>query len=143
MTAITLAAAANNITAAADRLNTDDVAAMVGATYRQVDYWTRLGVLRPTQAYRGSGTPRVWSPLDLRVAAVVAQLRRLGAEVDTIREAAAWLYDNLDRVTGGWIILTPLRLFPTPTVEHVDDLAHAETHVGGGAWVVPIPEPIG
>ncbi|MGH9285464.1 MAG: MerR family transcriptional regulator, partial [Acidimicrobiales bacterium] len=42
------------------------VCAIVGITYRQLDYWARTGLLRPSIAEaRGSGTQRRYSYRDL------------------------------------------------------------------------------
>lgn len=64
------------------------VADLAGITYRQLDHWTRLGLVRPSiDAVTGSGHHRRWSSHDvavLRVLATVAgrvPLNRLGALV--------------------------------------------------------------
>lgn len=127
------------------RLTTDELARLVGATYRQVDYWVRHGYLTPDRAQPGSGVARIWTPEDLRVAGVVAQLRRMGAAADAVKAAARWLYtvEDLPAVDAGWLVLTPLRLFPEPAVDVVATLDGLERLVGAGAWVVPIPDLIG
>lgn len=60
---------------------TPEVARLVGASYRQVDYWCRTGVLSPLNNGRGSGGGRVrlWTLDEIAVAAVVADLSALGA----------------------------------------------------------------
>lgn len=44
-----------------------------GATYRQIDYWTRAGVIRPTVPADGSGSLRGWSDEDVVVLTALAR----------------------------------------------------------------------
>jgi DNA-binding transcriptional MerR regulator len=49
-----------------------EVCRLTGVTYRQLDYWTRIGLIRPSFAQaHGSGTQRRWSPTD------IARIRRI------------------------------------------------------------------
>ena len=54
----------------------------LGITYRQLDYWTRCGYLRPGQRANmrgdGIGYAREWSESELTVAAAMGRLIRLG-----------------------------------------------------------------
>jgi hypothetical protein len=43
-------------------LSTAEAAIRSGASYRQLDYWTRTGLVSPAVDSPGSGTPRRWSP---------------------------------------------------------------------------------
>jgi len=47
-------------------------------SYRQVDYWVRVGLLHPTNPLPGSGGVRSWSPGEVAVARVMARLVRVG-----------------------------------------------------------------
>lgn len=64
-----------------------------GATYRQIDHWTRLGILTPGGAGQGSGHSRVWSLRDLHTAATIIRLCDAGLTLATARRAAdeAWV----------------------------------------------------
>lgn len=64
-----------------------------GISYRQLDYWTRRGVLSPIARPEDatSGTPRPFDELEVRVVHVLAALRALGASLDVLREVAAQL----------------------------------------------------
>lgn len=42
-------------------LSSFDVCALTGATYRQLDVWTRKGYVVPAQPATGSGSQRRWS----------------------------------------------------------------------------------
>jgi hypothetical protein len=48
--------------------------AHVGVSYRRLDYWARMGYLRPHGEGCGSGRRRAWSEPELRVASVMARL---------------------------------------------------------------------
>lgn len=68
------------------------VCTVAGITYRQLDYWARTGVLRPTVAEaRGSGTQRLYSLADVHVATAVAELVRCGMPPSRLGDVAAQL----------------------------------------------------
>lgn len=50
---------------------TAQVARLTGASYRQLDYWSRSGWITGTPAYVGSGFPRRWTPQDIERATVL------------------------------------------------------------------------
>jgi DNA-binding transcriptional MerR regulator len=51
----------------------------LGLSERKLDYWTRIGVLRPAgDSHPGHGRSRQWTPAEVQVARLVIQLRRLG-----------------------------------------------------------------
>jgi DNA-binding transcriptional MerR regulator len=50
-------------------------------SYRQLDYWSRSGYLRPVQAKPGSGTDRAWPEAEIRVANMMARLLTAGLEL--------------------------------------------------------------
>lgn len=61
-----------------------------GVTYRQLDYWTRQGVLRPAVlGAAGPGSQRRWSAHDLVAIAAVARLRDLGGGTRVMTSLAA------------------------------------------------------
>jgi DNA-binding transcriptional MerR regulator len=72
--------------------STQAVADMIGASYRQLDYWVRTGVVdRPAVGNRrvedGSGTRRRWAAEQVPTLLLVARLRDLGATDEHIRDA--------------------------------------------------------
>ncbi|MGH9101463.1 MAG: MerR family transcriptional regulator [Acidimicrobiales bacterium] len=72
------------------------VCSIVGITYRQLDYWARTGLLRPSLAEaRGSGTQRRYSYGDLIELKVIKQLLDSGVSLQTARRAIQCLRDNL------------------------------------------------
>jgi len=73
------------------------VCAVVGITYRQLDYWDRTGLLGPSmQAASGSGTQRLYSFNDIVTLRVVKRLKDAGASLNKIRQA----FDQLDAEVG-------------------------------------------
>lgn len=56
---------------------------LAGCTYRQLDYWTRQGVLTPSTV-RG-GSERCWSERELVAVAACARLAALGATCPVMR----------------------------------------------------------
>jgi DNA-binding transcriptional MerR regulator len=49
-----------------------------GATYRQLDYWIKLGYLKPDNAKDGSGSQRTWNGTEVAVAHLMIRLLRVG-----------------------------------------------------------------
>jgi DNA-binding transcriptional MerR regulator len=71
----------------ADVFTTMQVVARTGATYRQVDYWSRTGLCVPSIAEAGgSGTQRLYSADDLWRVAVCKALLDGGMSLTAVRE---------------------------------------------------------
>ena len=72
------------------------VCKMIGITYRQLDYWARTGLLRPSVAdARGSGSKRLYSYRDLLELKVIKQLLDAGVSLQSARRAVDCLRQNL------------------------------------------------
>jgi len=72
------------------------VCAIVGITYRQLDYWARTDLVRPSLAdARGSGTQRRYSYRDLVRLKVVKSLLDAGVKLQAARKAIEYLRDDL------------------------------------------------
>ena len=71
--------------------------AELGITYRQLDYWTRNGLLRPERrpnaagAYAGSGVWRRWPEAEVEIARRMGVLTRAGV---TVALAAAFARES-------------------------------------------------
>jgi DNA-binding transcriptional MerR regulator len=64
------------------------VCSIVGITYRQLDYWARTNLLKPSLAdARGSGTQRVYSYTDLLKLKVIKRLLDEGLSLQKARSA--------------------------------------------------------
>jgi DNA-binding transcriptional MerR regulator len=73
-----------------------EVCRVVGITYRQLDYWARTDLVRPSLAdARGSGTQRRYSYRDLVRLKVVKSLLDAGVKLQTARKAIEYLRDDL------------------------------------------------
>ena len=75
-----------------DRLTPAEVCQRTGATYRQLDYWCRRGWLNPGRvgySVNGSGSPRDWTPGEIRRARIMARLVRAGLNPAVAAEVAS------------------------------------------------------
>jgi DNA-binding transcriptional MerR regulator/predicted RNase H-like HicB family nuclease len=64
----------------------------VGITYRQLDYWDKTGLVRPSiKQARGKGSRRVYSFEDLVELRVIAQLLGIGVPLLAVRKAARYV----------------------------------------------------
>ena len=71
---------------------------IVGISYRQLDYWARTDLVRPTLAdARGSGSRRRYSYRDLLELKLVKTLLDAGIKLESIRGAFGYLRDRLPR----------------------------------------------
>lgn len=71
---------------------------IVGVTYRQLDYWTRTGLITPSlQPAQGSGTQREYSFNDLLQLKVIKSLIEAGASLQKVRSAIDYLRDHVDQ----------------------------------------------
>lgn len=72
------------------------VCRIVGITYRQLDYWARTDLIRPSIAdARGSGTQRRYSYRDLVELKVIKKLLDGGISLQSARRAIEYLRTNL------------------------------------------------
>jgi len=70
--------------------------AIVGITYRQLDYWARTGLVRPElRDAKGSGTQRLYSFTDLVHLRVIKNLLDTGVALPKIRRAIRYIADEL------------------------------------------------
>ncbi len=72
------------------------VCSLVGITYRQLDYWARTGLIKPSvQSAQGSGTQRRYSFSDIVQLKVVKRLLDAGMSLKKIRSAMLILAEQL------------------------------------------------
>jgi len=97
----------------ADGFRGPQVCSLVGITYRQLDYWARTGLLRPSIAdARGSGTQRRYSYTDVVELKVIKQLLDAGISLQRARRAVECLRGGL----GGDLASANLVLVGTDSV---------------------------
>lgn len=71
-------------------------AEVVGITYRQLDYWARTDLIRPSLAdAAGSGSRRKYSYKDLLELKVIKRLLDAGIKLESIRDAFDYLREQL------------------------------------------------
>lgn len=71
-------------------------AEIVGITYRQLDYWARTNLVRPSLAdANGSGSRRRYSYRDLLELKVIKNLLDAGIKLESIRDVFSYLREQL------------------------------------------------
>src|SRR6186713_3337320 len=85
-----------------------EAADIVGITYRQLDYWARTDLIRPTLAdAKGSGSRRRYSYRDLLELKVIKSLLDAGIRLESVREAFTYLRNNLgEEVTSAKLVIS-------------------------------------
>src|SRR4051812_46358980 len=86
------------------------VCKIVGITYRQLDYWARTDLIRPSIAdAKGSGTQRRYSYSDLVELKVIKSLLDAGVSLQLSRKGIEYLRDNLgdDLATASLVMNGP------------------------------------
>jgi DNA-binding transcriptional MerR regulator len=82
-------------------------AEIVGITYRQLDYWARTDLVRPSlEDAKGSGSRRRYSYRDLLELKVIKSLLDAGIKLESVREVFSYLQENLgeDVTTANLVI---------------------------------------
>jgi DNA-binding transcriptional MerR regulator len=100
------------------------VCAIVGITYRQLDYWARTDLVRPSVAdAKGSGSQRRWSYRDLLELKVSKSLLDAGVSLQSARKAIEYLRANLgEDVASANLVLNGAGSVLARTGEEVVDL---------------------
>lgn len=100
------------------------VCAIVGITYRQLDYWARTDLLKPSiSEARGSGTQRRYSYRDLLELKVIKRLLDAGISLQSARVAIGYLRQNLgEDVAAANLVLNGSESVLAATGEEIVDL---------------------
>ncbi len=70
---------------------------VVGITYRQLDYWARTNLVRPSLAdASGSGSRRLYGYRDLLELRVIKSLLDAGIKLESVRTAFTYLREHVD-----------------------------------------------
>ena len=86
-------------------LSAHDVCRYAGISYRQLDYWIRVGAITPTQRAHGSGTQRRFTQGEARAIRLAATLRTLGAPIATIGAVAGRWADMPEHEWAGMLVV--------------------------------------
>ena len=80
-----------------DGFSGTQAAKVVGITYRQLDYWARTDLIRPSLTdAAGSGSRRKYSYKDLLELRVIKTLLDSGIKLESVREVFDYLREHLD-----------------------------------------------
>jgi DNA-binding transcriptional MerR regulator len=100
------------------------VCKIVGITYRQLDYWARTDLLRPSLAEaKGSGTQRRYSYRDLLELKVIKRMLDAGLSLPSVRTAVGYLRENLgEDVAAANLVLNGTESVLASSGEEIVDL---------------------
>jgi|SRR5687767_6043700 len=99
------------------------VCSIVGITYRQLDYWARTDLLRPSiSEARGSGTQRLYSYRDLVELKVIKRLLDAGISLQSARRALELLRRSGDDVASANLVLNGTESLLARSGEEIVDL---------------------
>jgi DNA-binding transcriptional MerR regulator len=99
------------------------VCSIVGITYRQLDYWARTDLLRPSVSEaRGSGTQRRYSYSDLLQLKVIKRLLDAGLSLQSTRRAIQCLRSSGEEVASANLVIDEGRTVLARTGEEIVDL---------------------
>jgi DNA-binding transcriptional MerR regulator len=113
-----------------------NVCAVVGITYRQLDYWARTDLVRPSLSdATGSGTRRRYSFEDLVVLRLVKRIVDAGNSLQAARRAIDMLRAAGDSVAGTSLVLTETGSVLAETEDMVIDLLRGGQ---GSLFILPV-----
>lgn len=100
------------------------VCKLVGISYRQLDYWARTDLIRPSLAdAQGSGTQRRYSYRDLVALKVIKSLLDAGVSLQTARKAIEYLRSHLgEEISSASLVLNGANSVLAQTGEDLVDL---------------------
>ncbi len=99
------------------------VCKIVGITYRQLDYWARTDLVRPSvMDANGSGTQRLYSFRDLLELKVIKQMLDAGISLQSARKAVESLRGFQNDVASARIVIQGPTVVLAETDQQVMDL---------------------
>ena len=99
------------------------VCKIVGITYRQLDYWARTDLVRPSvMDANGSGTQRLYSYRDLVELKVIKQMLDAGISLQSARKAVESLRGFNNDLASVRIVIQGPNVVLAESEEHVMDL---------------------
>ena len=100
-----------------------NVCEIVGITYRQLDYWARTDLIRPSIAdAKGSGSSRIYSYRDLLELKVIKQMLDSGISLRAARRALDTLRKSGEDVTTANLVMDGDSALLAQSPEEVIDL---------------------
>ncbi|HET6770923.1 MAG TPA: MerR family transcriptional regulator [Actinomycetota bacterium] len=101
-----------------------EVQRLVGISYRQLDYWARTGLVRPSvRDADGSGSQRLYSFHDLLQLRIIKKLLDAGVSLQRVRKAVDFLKDHLKKSPQGLTLMSDgTRIYAFESPDEVFDL---------------------
>lgn len=100
-----------------------EVCRIIGISYRQLDYWARTGLVRPSiKDAQGSGTQRQYSFQDLVVLKVIKNLLDTGVSLQRVRTAVEFLGEMEKPASGVTLMSDGVRIYEADSPDAVVDL---------------------
>jgi DNA-binding transcriptional MerR regulator len=100
-----------------------EVTKIVGISYRQLDYWARTGLVRPSlRDARGSGTQRLYSFQDLALLKLIKRMLDSGVGLQQIRKAMKTLKELKEPTLGTTLVSDGSRIYAVDSPDEVVDL---------------------
>jgi DNA-binding transcriptional MerR regulator len=101
-----------------------EVQRLVGISYRQLDYWARTGLVRPSvKDADGSGSQRLYSFHDLLQLRIIKKLLDAGVSLQRVRKAVDFLKDHLKKSPQGLTLMSDgTRIYAFESPDEVFDL---------------------
>ncbi|WKD59330.1 MerR family transcriptional regulator [Corynebacterium caspium] len=110
---------------------------VAGITYRQLDYWARTNLVRPSvRGARGSGSQRLYSFRDILVLKIVKRLLDTGISLQNIRQAVDRLRDRgVEDLAGITLVSDGTTVYECRSSNEVIDLLAG----GQGVFGIAVP----
>jgi DNA-binding transcriptional MerR regulator len=100
-----------------------EVTKIVGISYRQLDYWARTGLVRPSvQEAQGSGSQRLYSFQNLAMLKLIKRMLDTGVNLQQIRKAMGTLKELKEPALGTTLVSDGTRIYSVESPEAVVDL---------------------
>lgn len=101
---------------------------IVGITYRQLDYWARTNLIRPTAAdATGSGSRRQYTYKDLLELKVVKRLLDSGIKLSSVRDVFAYMREHVDtEISSAHIVIDGSSVVLCDGENLIDVLRHGQ-----------------
>ncbi len=112
-----------------------EVTKIVGISYRQLDYWARTGLVRPSvQDAQGSGSQRLYSFQDLALLKLIKRMLDSGVNLQQIRKAMSTLEKLDEPALGTTLVSDGNRIYQVESPEAVVDLLSS----GQGVFAIAV-----
>jgi DNA-binding transcriptional MerR regulator len=103
-------------------------ASVVGITYRQLDYWARTDLIRPSLSdASGSGSRRRYSYTDLLELRVIKTLLDAGIKLESVREVFSYLREHVSGdIASAHLVISGNSVVLAKDDELIDVLANGQ-----------------